>query len=70
MQINIEAIRTLIQEKYRGNQTFFAEILSVDAHYFNQIMKGKQKASSPKTCRCVIEYCKNNNLEIDKYIIF
>lgn len=70
MQINVNAVRTLIKEKFRNNQKWFAEEINIDAHYFNQIMLGHKKPSSPKACRGVIAYCKKNALNIDKYVIF
>lgn len=70
MQINVEAVKALIKKRYRGNRSLFAEIISMDAHYFNQIMRGEMKATSPKACRGVIDYCKKNNLNINEFIIF
>lgn len=70
MKINVQAVRELIKEKFRNNQKWFAEEINIDAHYFNQIMLGNKKATSPKACRGVIDYCKRNNLEINDFIIF
>lgn len=70
MRINTSAVKGLIREKFRNNQTWFAEEIGMDPHYFNQIMAGKQNASSPKACRGVINYCKKNSLEITNFIIF
>ena len=70
MQINIKAVKQLIQERFRNNQSWFAEELSMDAHYFNQIMKETKEATSPKACRGIINYCKKNSLNIHDYIIF
>ena len=70
MQINVEAVKNLIQERHRGNQSLFAELISIDAHYFNQRMRGDMKPTSPKACRGVIDYCKKNNLNINEFIIF
>ncbi len=70
MKINVGAVKTLIKEKFRNNQTWFAEEISMDAHYLNQILLGNKKPSSPKACRGVIDYCKRNSLNISDYIIF
>lgn len=70
MKINIGAVKTLIKENFRNNQTWFAEEISMDAHYLNQILLGNKKSSSPKACRGVIDYCKRNSLNINDYIIF
>lgn len=70
MKINVGAVKTLIKEKFRNNQTWFAEEISIDSHYLNQILLGNKKPSSPKACRGVIDYCKRNSLNINDYIIF
>ncbi len=70
MKINIVAVMELIKDKFRNNQTWFAEEIGIDPHYFNQIMLGNKKTSSPKACRGVIDYCKRNNLPINQFIIF
>lgn len=70
MEVNIEKIKQLVNEKFRGNQTFFAETIGVDRHYLNQILLGKQKASSPKLIRAIIKYCLNNKLKKEEYIFF
>lgn len=70
MQINIEKVKKLIEEKFRGNQTFFAETIGIDRHYLNQILLKRQKASSPKLCNAIINYCIDNNLKKEEYIFF
>ncbi len=70
MQLKVEAVKQLIKEKFRNNQKWFAEEIAIDAHYFNQIMLGNYKPSSPKACRGVITYCKKNNLNITDYVNF
>lgn len=70
MEVNVEKLKELINEKFRGNQTFFAETVGIDRHYLNQILLRKQKASSPKLCRAVINYCILNKLKKEEYIFF
>ena len=70
MEVNIEEVKALINEKFRGNQTFFAETIGIDRHYLNQILSRKQKASSPKLCRAVIKYCIDNKIKKEKLIFF
>lgn len=70
MEVNIEEIKKLINEKFRGNQTFFAETIGIDRHYLNQILLKRQKASSPKLCRAIIKYCIENKIKKEKYIFF
>ena len=68
--INVTAVKGLIKDKFRNNQTWFAEEIAIDAHYLNQILLGNKKATSPKVCRGVINYCKENDLNINDFIIF
>lgn len=70
MEVNIKKIKELIKEKFRDNQTFFAETIGIDRHYLNQILLGKQKATSPKLCRAIINYCITNKLKKEEYIFF
>ena len=70
MKINVQAVKELIKERFRNNQTWFAEEINIDAHYLNQILLGNQKDTSPKACRGVVDYCKKNNLDVNDYIIF
>ena len=68
MKINIQKLQKLIKEKYRGNQTFFAEDVNIDRSYLNQLLNGKITNNSPKVCNAVINYCEKNNLDYKEYI--
>ena len=68
MQIKIEPIKQLIKERFRNNQAWFAEEIDINKHYFNRILRGTEKSSSPKACSGVINYCKRNNLDYQKFI--
>lgn len=70
MEINIEKVKLLIKERFRNNKTWFAEEIGVNRSYLNQIICGKKTASSPKTIKGVISYCKKNNLNYKEYINF
>ena len=68
MKINIQKLQELIKEKYRGNQTFFAEDANIDRSYLNQLLNGKITNNSPKVCNAIINYCEKNNLDYKEYI--
>lgn len=68
MKVNIPNLLKLIEEKYRGNQSFFAEDAEIDRSYLNLLMNGKIESSSPKICNSIIRYCENNNLDYRDYI--
>lgn len=68
MRINIPSLIKLIDEKYRGNQTYFAEEAKIDRSYLNQILNGKVSNNSSKICNKIIRYCERNNLNYKDYI--
>ncbi len=68
MKIKREALKAHIKEKFRNNQTWFAEEIAVDRHYFNRVLNGREKATSPKICNNIIEYCKRNDLDYRSFI--
>lgn len=68
MKVNISNLSNLIEDRYRGNQTFFAEEAGIDRSYLNQLMNGKIESNSPKICNCIIRYCEKNNLNYKDYI--
>lgn len=68
MRVNIPNLTNLIKEKYRGNQSFFAEEAEIDRCYLNQILNGKVQNNSPKICNKIIRYCEKNNLNYTDYI--
>lgn len=68
MRVNIFNLSSLIDKKYRGNQSFFADDAELDRSYFNQLMNGKIDSNSPKICNKIIRYCEKNNLDYKDYI--
>ena len=70
MELNLEAIKEHIKQKYRNNYTWFAEAIEVDESYFNQIINEKKPSNSNKVCNAIIIYCEKNNLNYKDYIFF
>lgn len=70
MQIKVNAIQNLIDERFRGKLSYFVVELNVDYSYMNQIMNKRKPATSKKVCEKVIKYCKENNLDYNQYIFF
>lgn len=70
MEVNVEAIQELINEKFRGNVSWFAEEIQVDKTYVASILNHKREAKSNKFIVGIINYCKKNNLDYESYIIF
>lgn len=68
MRINVTNLNRLIEDKFRGNQTFFAETAGIDRSYLNQILNNKVSDSSSKVCNSIIKYCESNNLNYKDFI--
>lgn len=68
MRVNILNLSNHIREKYRGNQSFFAEEAEIDRSYLNLLINGKIDSSSPTICNGIIKYCEKNNLNYKDYI--
>lgn len=69
MEINIEAVLELIKERFRNNKTYFAETIGVDPSYLNSVLNKKAISHSPKICRNIKKYCKENGLNPDEYVV-
>lgn len=68
MRVNIEAVKQLINAKFRGNKTWFAEAIKMDATYVTNILNNPEKSGSDKFCNSLIKFCELNNLDFKKYI--
>ena len=68
MKINVEKVKELIEDKFRGNLSFFAETIGIDRSYLHQIFNKQKNENSPKTCNAIIKYCEKNNLKYEDYI--
>lgn len=70
MELKIEEVKKLIAERFRGNQSWFAEDVGVDRGYLNRILNGKINNDSPRICNSLIKYCETNDLDYRHYINF
>jgi hypothetical protein len=68
IELNIEAIKELVEKHFRNKLTYLANELEIDYSYLNQIMNGKRVATSKKVCKGIIKYCVNNGLDYQKYV--
>lgn len=68
MQVKIKNLKKLIDEKYRGNKSFFADEAQIDRSYLSQLLNGSISSNSPKMCNAIIRYCEKNNLDFKDYI--
>lgn len=70
MEVDIKAINELIQNKYRGNQSWFANDINVNVSYLNEILNRRKSSKSNKLCLAIIKYCEKKSINYKKYIIF
>lgn len=68
MRVNIQAVKRLIEERFRGNNSWFAEEIGMDATYVSTILNNPEKSKSDKFCNSLIKYCTINNMDFKKYI--
>lgn len=69
MKVNVIAVQALINERFRGNQTWFAEEINVAPAYVSRVLNNKVEGNSDKVCNGIIRYCELHNLDFRKYII-
>lgn len=68
MKLNVEELAKFIQEKFHNNQAYCAEELGVNKSYLNLILNKKINNDSGKIIVKLIEYCKRNNIDYDRFI--
>lgn len=68
MEVNIEALEQLLEEKFEGNQTAFAEATGLERTHVNKVFKNNGKGAGAIFCGAIIKYCNANNLDYQKYI--
>lgn len=70
MEVNIEALKKLLEEKFHNNQTLFAQELGLDRTHVNKVFKNNGKGAGAIFCGAIIKYCNENNLDYKDYFIF
>lgn len=70
MELNIEAIKQLIKERFKNNKTWFAEEIGVDRSYISKILNEKTPAKGFKIINAIIHYCVEKNMNYMDYINF
>lgn len=68
MEVNIEALEKLLDNKFNGNQTAFAEATGLERTHVNKVFKNKGKGAGALFCGAIIKYCEKNNLDYREYI--
>lgn len=70
MEINIDALKRLLKEKFNNNQTAFSKEIGINRTHVNKVLKNNGKGAGSIFCGAIIKYCNDNNLNYKEYIIF
>lgn len=70
MEVVMEALEKLLNDKFEGNQTLFAQKLGLERTHVNKVFKSKGKGAGAVFCGAILKYCKDNNIDAEKYIFF
>lgn len=69
MEPNIEKIKKLVDEKFKGNKAAFARIIGVDRAQVSKILKDGSCAGA-QFFGGLIVYCEKEKLKFKDYIFF
>ena len=67
MNIKIEAIKKLMQDKCNGNYNAFARETGINVALLYRLLN-KQAQAGLKTVNILIDYLKKNGLKVEEYI--
>lgn len=68
MEINIEALKQLLQDRFEGNQAKMSRVLGINRYQLNTIFNNNGKCAGKKIIGSIIKYCDTNELDFHKYI--
>lgn len=68
MEVNMVALKELLNNTFGGNQTMFAENLGIERSHVNKVLKNNGKGAGADFCGAVIKYCNENGLNYQDYI--
>lgn len=67
MNINREGMQALLRDTTNGNYNKLAKLLNIDVGYLHKVINGKANGGISFVSK-VYEYCKANDMIIEKYI--
>ena len=68
MEINIESLVKLLEDRFEGNQAKMARVLGISRYQLNTVLKNNGKCAGKKIIGSVIKYCDTNELDFHRYI--
>lgn len=70
MEINMKAFVTLLEERFKGNQSEMARNIGVSKYQLNAILKNNGRNAGKKVIGGIIKFCIANNYNFMDYIFF
>lgn len=68
MELNMEELIKLLEERFENNQAKMARILGVSKYQLNTIIKNNGKKAGKKFIGAIIKFCDANEYDFHKYI--
>lgn len=68
MEVNMEAVKKLLEEQFNNNQTLFAQSLGLERTHVNKILKNNGKGAGALFYGALINFCNENKLNYKDYI--
>lgn len=68
MEINLDAFKQLLEERFDGNQAKMSRVLGVSRYQLNTVLNNNGKCAGKKVFSSIIKYCETNELDFHKYI--
>lgn len=68
MEINMEAINQLLENRFDGNQAKMARVLKISRYQLNTIISNNGKKAGKKFIAAILKYCDANEIDFHKYI--
>lgn len=70
MKLNMKALNKLLINIFDNNQSEMARVLKVERTHLNKVFRSNGKGAGINIYGPIINYCKENNLNIEDYIFF
>lgn len=68
MELNMEALNELLEERFDNNQAKMARILGVSKYQLNIVLKNNGQHAGKKFLGALIKFCDTNEYDFRKYI--
>ncbi len=69
MELNIEAFKALLFQRFENNQAKMARVLGISKYQINTIIKNNGKCAGKKVIGAIIKYCDTNELDFRQFFL-